>query len=165
VDIAYNITMKWAPRNPLGQFEGFLTKDPSIRLGVMTELQNRLAEIAAEGAPMGLSGNLKREMFVGGGGNSMVSPGLATVEPGDPYGPQINSGFGGPVAVDRGKYYSLLTWVQEKLGGDEHDAFMIAQSISYAGDHYMEGAAAVAPAIVEEEGTKLTKLILISLGF
>ena len=160
-----SINFKWAPRNPLGQFEGFLTKDPSIRLGVMTELQIRIAQIAADGAPLGLSGNLKKEMFVGGGGNSIVEPGRATVEPGDPYGPQINSGFSGPVDVDRGKYYSLLAWVQERLGGDEHDAFMIAQKINYEGVNYMEGAAAVAPMIVEEEGTKLTKLILISLGF
>jgi len=161
----FSVILKWAPRNPLGQFEGFLTKDPAIRLGVMTELQERIATIAAEGAPMGLSGNLKREMFVGGGGNSMVSPGRATVEPGDPYGPEINSGFSGPVAPERGKYYSLTEWVQVKLGGDEHDAFMIAQSISYEGDHYMEGAQAMAPVIIEEEGTKLTKMILVSLGF
>jgi hypothetical protein len=161
----FNVTLKWAPRNPLGQFEGFLTKDPAIRLGRMTVLQERIAQIAAEGAPMGLSGNLKREMFVGGGGNSIVTPGLATVEPGDPYGPQINSGFSGNIDPDRGKYYSLLAWVQERLGGDEHDAFMIAQNMNYEGVNYMEGAAAMAPIIMEEEGTKLTKEIYITLGF
>jgi hypothetical protein len=131
----------------------------------MTVLQERIAQIAAEGAPMGLSGNLKKEMFVGGGGNSIVTPGLATVEPGDPYGPQINSGFSGNIDPDRGKYYSLLAWVQERLGGDEHDAFMIAQNMNYEGVNYMEGAAAMAPIIMEEEGTKLTKEIYITLGF
>jgi hypothetical protein len=161
----FNIKLTWAPRNPLGQFEAFLTKDPAIRLGIMTELQKRIATIAAEGAPLGLSGNLKREMFVGGGGNSIVEPGIATVEPGDPYGPQINSGFSGDVDPDRGKYYSLLEWVQVKLGGDEHDAFMIAQNMNYEGVNYMEGAAAMAPVIIEEEGTKLTKEIYLTLGF
>lgn len=160
-----NITMKWAPRSPDGRFMEFKSQEPSIRLVAMTSIQTRLAEIAAAGAPMGLSGNLKREMFVGGGGNSVVEPGLATVEPGDPYGPQINSGFSGNIDPDRGKYYSLLTWVQERLGGDEHDAFMIAQNMNYEGVNYMEGAAAMAPIIMEEEGTKLTKLILVSLGF
>ena len=161
----FSVKLKWAPRNPLGQFEGFLTKDPAIRLGVMTDLQARIAKVAADGAPMGLTGNLKKEMFVGGGGNSIVEPGRATVEPGDPYGPQINSGFSGNIDPDRGKYYSLLAWVQERLGGDEHDAFMIAQNMNYEGVNYMEGAAAMAPVFIEEEGTKLTKMILVSLGF
>jgi len=162
----FNVTLKWAPRNPLGQFEGFLTKDPAIRLGRMTVLQERIAQIAAEGAPMGLSGNLKREMFVGGGGNSIVTPGLATVEPGNPYGPQQDTGYhGGPANPDGGKYYSLREWVMAKLGGDEGDVFRIAQSLDYGGVDYMEGAAAMAPIIMEEEGTKLTKEIYITLGF
>jgi len=160
-----NITMRWAPRSPDGRFVAFKTEEPSIRLAIMTELQTRLAEIAAEGAPLGLSGNLKREMFVGGGGNSIVEPGLATVEPGDPYGPEINSGFSGNINPERGKYYSLLEWVQVKLGGDEHDAFMIAQNMNYEGVNYMEGAAAMAPVFMEEEGTKLSHMILVSLGF
>jgi len=133
----------------------------------MTELQNRLAEIAAEGAPMGLSGNLKKEMFVGGGGNSIVSPDLATVEPGDPYGPQHDSrGYhGGPANPDGGKYYSLREWVMLKLGGDEGDVYRIAQSLDYDGVDYMAGAVAAAPAIVTEDGRKLFNLIKVSLGF
>ena len=164
-NVVVNMQMRWAPRSPDGRFMAFKAEEPSIRLGVMTELQTRIAEIAAEGAPMGLSGNLKQEMFVGGGGNSVVTPDLATVEPGDPYGPQQDSGFVGPANPDGGKYYSLREWVMVKLGGDEGDVYRIAQSLSYRGVDYMAGAAGVAPMIMEEEGTKLANLIMISLGF
>jgi hypothetical protein len=160
------IKLTWKPRNPLGQFMAFKAEEPSIRLGVMTELQTRIAEIAADGAPMGLSGNLKREMFVGGGGSSVVTPDIATVEPGDPYSPSQDQGYHGGLAnPDGGKYYSLRTWVQEKLGGDEGDVYRIAQSLDYDGVEYMAGAAGVAPMIMEEEGTKLANLIMLSLGF
>ena len=165
-NVVVSIKLKWAPRNPLGQFMAFKAEEPSIRLGVMTELQTRIAQIAADGAPLGLSGNLKKEMFVGGGGNSVVTPDLATVEPGDPYGPQQDSGYhGGPANPDGGKYYSLREWVMVRLGGDEGDVYRIAQSLSYRGVDYMAGAAGVAPMIMEEEGTKLANLIMISLGF
>ena len=164
--VAYKIIMKWKPRDPSGRFIAFKSEEPSIRLAAMTSLQTRLAEIAAAGAPMGLSGNLKQEMFVGGGGNSVVTPDLATVEPGNPYGPQQDTGYhGGPANPDGGKYYSLREWVMVKLGGDEGDVFRIAQSLDYAGVNYMAGAEGAAPMIMEEEGTKLSRMVMMSLGF
>ena len=166
MSVVVNIQLHWAPHDPVGRFMAYKAEAPSIRLGVMTELQTRIAEIAADGAPLGLSGNLKQEMFVGGGGSSIVTPDLATVEPGDPYSPSQDMGYhGGHANPDGGKYYSLRTWVQEKLGGDEGDVYQIAQSLDYNGVEYMAGAAGVAPMIIEEEGTKLTRLIWLSLGF
>jgi len=166
MSVTVNMTLIYAPHNPNGQFAAFKAEEPSIRLAVMTELQLKLATMAAEGAPMGLSGNLKQEMFVGGGGDSIVTPDKATVAPGDPYGPQQDSGYhSGPANPDGGKYYSLREWVMIKLGGDEGDVYRIAQTLEYKGTDYMAKTKIAAPALVTEAGVQLNKLAWVGLGF
>jgi hypothetical protein len=137
---------------------------------VMTDLQRTLAEAAGEAAPS-WTGRLADEMFVGGGGNSVVQAigngqVIATVEPGDPYGPQQDSGYhGGPANPDGGKYYSLREWVMGKLGGDEGDVFRIAQSLDYSGNAYLEITEAMSGPVIDETGVKASDYIYTGLGF
>jgi hypothetical protein len=161
--MAVKIIMHFSPRDPSGQWRAYLGEADTYWLATMTEVQLRTAEAAASKAPH-WTGRLANEMFIGGGGNSMVTSKLATVAPGDPYGPQQDQGFHSPPAnPDGGKYYSLRDWVLGH-GMDESAVFPIAQKLSYSGNDYMARTIPEVHGIVNEEGEKLCHLAWWALG-
>jgi len=162
--VAYQIDITWAPRSPDGRFREFLSTSEALWLAAMTEVQELLASEAASAAPH-YTGALAGEMFIGGGGNSIVTSRMATVEPGNPYGPAQDSGYhGGPADPESGKYYSLRDWVLGH-GMDESAVFPIAQALDYDGNQYLDKARATVPALVTSEGEKINHLIWTRLGF
>jgi len=163
------IFAKWTPRDPSGRFREYLSTGSDTWYEVMMWGHEQVAQLAADAAPHGPMGThyLGEEMFLGGGGRSMVSDRVFTVEPGDPYGPQagtagVHSTPDDPIAVHGGKYYSLMDWVIA-MGMEKDAAYAIAKSMNYTGPDYMGEAFAASREVVVNMGQKLINYVIMSL--